>query len=1626
MGNHLETVNLSNHNLSAIFIGEESLVIECAQQFLQRGYTVVALVSEKAEAVAWATTRGIPTFPFDKNLPAALRSSRFDLLFSIANLKIIPAELLDLAQMGGINFHDGPLPAYAGLYTTSWAIYNREREHGITWHKIDAGIDTGDILIEKRFRLTPDETAFSLNVRCYEAGISSFGPLIDQLESGRLQGRSQAEPLTYFAKHQRPTAAATLDWTLPAEEIGALARALRFGTYPNPLAMPKLYIGSELLLVTELFMLPDQSLQAPGTILNFDRDGLRVSTSTTDILLTGFQTLTGETIRVPEVIVRSGLQESELFPSLSADEKELLDQLVKKTAGYEDVLLRQLATLSDPEIPYARKRLAAVSKADFVPQQLPTPLQAQSEDWLAAALGSYLLRITGQSRIDLSTGSVLTGGLPEPLSFYFDPWLPLRFLAKPTATQTLETNLRRVRRFREKGGMASDLLVRTPTVAALFENDAGVLPLTVGLDLSIDARDTDLAERPAGLSLHIELRSGLDRMVWHYDRSIFDADDIGRMQRQFETFALQLLRPDVAALPLSDLSLLDAAEEAQILTEWNRTAVDYRRDVCIHTLFEEQAFRTPEQIAVIYQGERLTYRELDERSNRLAHYLIERGVGPDRPIGLFMERSLDMLVALFGILKAGGAYLPLDPTYPADRLAFMVEDTATEVILTDHHLVPALPPHQAHVVALDRDWDEIASRPSTWPESGVVPHHLSYLIYTSGSTGKPKGVMVEHRNAVNFFVGMDERIPHQTGDIWLAVTSLSFDISVLELFWTLSRGLTVVLYANRLQRAPQVSHAAASSQSKIDFGLFYFSSDAAEPGLQGGKYKLLMEGAKFADQNGFSSVWTPERHFHAFGGLYPNPAVTGAAVAAVTERVRIMAGSCVLPLHSPIRVAEEWAVVDNLSNGRVGISVAAGWQPNDFVLQPENFGNHKTLMFEQIETVKGLWRGESRTFAGPDGDVTLTTLPRPVQAELPIWITAAGNPETFRMAGEGGFYMLTHLLGQTVEEVGEKIAIYRDAWVKSGHPGQGHVSLMLHTFIGDDPDRVRETVRGPLIEYLRSSVFLIKQASWSFPTFQQRASETGKSPLDLFEEQELTSEEMEALLEHAFNRYYAESGLLGTPEKCREMIGRLQQIGVDEIACQIDFGVPADQVLTHLDALNQIRAEFAQPVNRDGLHPAACAPAKEADASAESLSIPALIKRYGVTHFQCTPSMMRMLLIDPEMKGALGHLQVCMLGGEALPQALAGEVLDGLAGSGRLINMYGPTETTIWSTTEAVHTIDRPITVGRPIANTTLYIVDEALRPTPVGIPGELLIGGDGVVRGYFNRPELTAERFIDDPFERSERDGQPRRLYRTGDLASYRADGTVDFLGRLDFQVKIRGYRIELGEIEALLNKHPQVREAVITAPVDASGSKSLVAYLLTKEGFKEGDQLRSYLKERLPAFMVPSHFIFMEHFPLTPNKKTDRKALPAPQIALMKADPISETSNGLTPEPLHRREDGRERNDTVKQDRPRRPQNDLEREIALIWQELLQIPEVGVNENFFEIGGHSILAVQLHRQLTKKMAVKLSVADIFRYATIGRLAQYLGDSQAVAEAAQQMSMNRVEARRNALNRPTRTRRRR
>ena len=655
---------------------------------------------------------------------------------------------------------------------------------------------------------------------------------------------------------------------------------------------------------------------------------------------------------------------------------------------------------------------------------------------------------------------------------------------------------------------------------------------------------------------------------WQYNSDLFDPSTIARMAEHFQNLLVSIVANP--GYHIQELPLLSAAEQNQLLVEWNNTHREYPQGQCIHQLFEIQVERTPNAVALVFEKQQLTYQELNCRANQLAHYLQSLGVGTETLVGICVERSLEMVVGLLGILKAGGAYVPLDPSYPQERLALILSDAQLQVLLTSEKLIAELPKHNAIVVPLERDWKVISQQNQYNSITNTKPTNLAYILYTSGSTGQPKGVAVEHRSTVNFLYWAREVYTSEQLAGVLASTSINFDLSVFELFAPLCWGGQVILAENAL--------------------------------------------------------------------------------------------------HLP-------------------------------------------------------------------------TLP------------AAEN-----------------------------------------------VTLL-------------NTVPSVITELLRMN------------------------------------------------------------------------------------GIP------------------------DGV-------------------------------------------------------QTFNLAGEPLPHQLVQQLYQNYP-STQVFNLYGPTEATTYSTFTLVEKgVSKSPTIGSPLANTQVYILDSLLQPVPIGVMGELYIGGAGLARNYLHRPDLTSEKFIPNPFS-----NQPNaRLYKTGDLARYLSDGNIEFLGRRDHQVKIRGFRIELGEIEAVLAQHPMGQETVVLVR-EHSGEQRLVAYVIPQQKPLILNELRYFLKQKLPQYMIPSAFVSLNSLPLTPNGKIDRCALRnieiQPQIAATNVP----------------------------------PQTRAEKLIAAIWQELLHLENVSIYDNFFDMGGHSLLMIQVCNRLKEIFNQDISIVNLFKYPTINDLAKYFTKEESenlALELRQKQNFNR------------------
>lgn len=808
-------------SFSCFVIGEGTLPIQCITILQQYGVTVQGVISPDAHVQRWAATHHIPHSLSTVDLTIMLQQQTFDYLFSIVNSFLLPPALLALPRRMAINYHDALLPTYAGSHATSWAILHQETMHGVTWHTMTERVDAGDILKQHTVPIAPDETALSLNLKCYDAAIASFTELVAALVSGQIRPRKQnLRKRRFFARHTRPAAACLFDWGWHSTRIDALVRALQFGPAPNPLGIARFLVEQQALAVTAMAVAPTSSQVNPGTIISITPDEIQVATGGQDIYLRGVQTVTGQPLPLPDFVRQFGLHPGYQFSELDAVTSNRITTLDQQVSRYESFWVRRLADLQPLTLPY----LMAYNQPDAVSVNLmpTTALATQSLiltpadislvhmpghtlcDWLLTACLAYLARLSGMARFDLGLNALEISGDSAGLESLFAAFVPLRIELDLSQSFTLayEAVQQQLTLTRKHQTYVRDVVVRYPELHALLGT---MSDFAVNIAL-VERLDIDLLV-PAGTLTLLIADEGCQ---WIYHPQLFDSSDIQRTLHHFHAFLRGIIAdPDT---PLAMVSLLTETEQQQMLLEWNKTTANYLRSQCIHQIIEAQVARTPNAIAVVAEERQLTYDELNQRANQLAQQLRAVGVGPDVLVGLYVERSLEMAVGLLGILKAGGAYVPLDPAYPRARLISMLEDARIAVVVTQTHLHAQFPRTTAHLVDLELDLTTPLLSRIKNPISGVYPDNLAYVIYTSGSTGRPNGVQVPHRALVNHSSFVARHFDIQSRDRMLQFASINFDASAEEIFPCWLRGATLVLRTEEMLSSFQRFHQAISQQ----------------------------------------------------------------------------------------------------------------------------------------------------------------------------------------------------------------------------------------------------------------------------------------------------------------------------------------------------------------------------------------------------------------------------------------------------------------------------------------------------------------------------------------------------------------------------------------------------------------------------------------------------------------------------------------------------------------------------------------------------------------------------------------------------------------------------------------------
>ena len=674
-------MSTTNHPLSCYLIGDESLLIQCAETWLSKGHVIFGVVSENARIADWATEWSLPIINPHEDLAARLSRDPFDYLLSITNRRMLPGSVLTLAGRASINFHDGPLPGYAGLNTPVWALLAGEPRHGVTWHIMEDGPDTGDILEQSSFDLAPDERALTLNTKCYEAGIESFTRLVDGLTDDTVRPVKQdLGSRGYYGNSKRPPLSGTIVWSDPAEEIARLTRALDFGNYPNPVAVAKVLTPNGLFRAATAEVSDTKSDAPPGTIVAIDSRALTISTGTNDIRLTESLTLAGEPLTPPDLARRFILSERDCLPSIDEARADRLNELAVRLARSESVWSRKLASSRLPDLPFVDRSAAPSTDQSIRPFQLPPEAETATRDTLVAGIAAYIARLTGQQEFDLAYRDPTLIEAVGDLTPWFVDQVPVRI-----RTEThqgfgvfIDAFVAELETTRQRLAFPRDLIGRNPNLSAATERPTR---LPVGVEVR-DDDDAPLPE-PVGEDLTIVLSGAGRKAWWIYDGGRLSVGHLESMEQQLAAFLTNTLsHPD---RPSEAVPLLSPEDLDRVLVQWNSTDRPIPDGRCVHQLIEEQAARTPNHPALIAGPTSMTYGELNARANQLARLLGERGVGNETLVGVCLDRRETMLVALLAVLKAGAAYVPLDPTYPEQRLAFMVNDAACGALLTESH-----------------------------------------------------------------------------------------------------------------------------------------------------------------------------------------------------------------------------------------------------------------------------------------------------------------------------------------------------------------------------------------------------------------------------------------------------------------------------------------------------------------------------------------------------------------------------------------------------------------------------------------------------------------------------------------------------------------------------------------------------------------------------------------------------------------------------------------------------------------------------------------------------------------------------------------------------------------------------
>ena len=1568
----------NTQKLRCYLLGEGTLLLSCSEYLIEQGHEICGVISANPLITQWAEEQKIPLIAPTENWIEKLKQAPFDYLFSIYSFSLIPDEILSLPRGQSVNFHDSLLPKYAGFNATSWAIMKGEKQHGVSWHLMTSKADAGEILKQQIIDIDKNETALDINMKCYQAGIQSFAELIDDFVHGTADIKEQnLDQRSYFPRYKRLPRGGVVSWKTNAEEIHNLIRALDLGPYPNPLGVAKFLVEEEFFIIKACSLLPPGKKAQPGEVVNIGDPGIQVATGNGDILLEEIQTIEGETLSIEDFVERVNLCKGTILDELDAQIAEKIEIFLKKITPHETTWLKRWEdyqplklnwhSVENTPIDLSNQTISYKTLLLKIPPKLLAFFDNHKSenhgDFLVAAFFYHLANISQQQCFDIGYGHQELIEIFDESMGFFAPYVPLRVDTKfnQTFAEFLPNCQKILKSTRKKYTYTRDLRSRYPSLQSPTAKQSLTLPV-IALQID-DPEDYQPQEEDVIFLIANKKLSGYLK----FNTQVWELAKAEKFVQDFESFLLDLaITTDAVNNEVSpnkaDEETIDSDQEQ--VEKWrlvyNQVYEQDKKDSEQDPFFNIKCWKNS------YTGEGMSHEEMREwvdctvqriKEECKPSRILEIGCGT----GLLLSRLLPEALYYYGT------------DFSENALAYIKEYYAQ---------------WGENVKKLElsqRAADDFSSWPEQSFDTAILNSVIQYFPSLTYLKKVIKGVLAKLNSGGTCFIG-DVRnallLPVYHSSVALFKASKETSLEQLlkqtrmredqeeelcvapEFFLQIAEELPEVNNVEILLKEGNISNELTKFRYDVIFHLEQKKTKSVEISWldwrkENLNRKRVQEILRHEQPKYLGIVGVPNRRVSKDVRALDYLKAAGSD-ETVEDLLHLLQEQ-----ETTEECPEEWRILAQEEGYAVTMSWLRSNHQGDFdvifrlpSVKKPTLNNFKTR-------TQRLATSEEKKMFSSEKDNLPVNYPREKRVVDLFEEQVRKTPNAKALV-----YQSRELSYQELARQSEQLAIYiRSQGVKAGdlvgifvQPSLEMLMALLGVmkagaaYLPLDPSYPQERIAYILEDAQSPWVITQKEIAENLPPVNskilyvedRKRTESTKPQLELEEESSPYNQG------NSLAYVIYTSGSTGRPKGVA-----IEHHSLTNFLCSMaaEFNCGQDDYLLALTTFcfDISALELYLPLITGG-----CVEVLPSGVTRDGLRLRETIESNdSITIMQATPATWQMLLAAGwEPKKPLKLL----CGGEALSEELAQQLLKKEI---QLWNLYGPTETTIWSTLARINSGEQ-ITIGRPIANTQCYILDEEKNQVPDGELGELYIGGEGVARGYLGRPEETKKKFVSNPFTPE----ISPRLYRTGDLVKRLPDGRIVYAGRIDFQVKLRGFRIELGEIESALRNLENVDDAVVVLREDGL-DKRLVAFLLERQGqpLLSAREWAEELRQWLPEYMIPSTFISLQAYPQTLNRKIDRKYLSTVPLNKLKEDyGFSERSFSQVLE------------------------QDLRQIVAGVLK--LENTSLDVNLNIGEYGYNSLRFTSLSVKLNKTYNIKTNPTMFYKHSSIKKIAKYLEDN--------------------------------